>query len=154
QRRHARSRTALTWAGLQGGDVLRRTARTSARTLPRPRRLNATEALNLAPSLRAETLRGGYLAWDGQLEDDARLVVTVARTAASYGAHVRTRARVTSASGTRVELRDELTGETTIVRAQAVVNATGVWAGDLDDTVRLRPSRGTHLVLRGTALPE
>lgn len=149
-----RSRTALTWAGLQGGDVLRRTARTSARTLPRPRRLNATEALNLAPSLRAETLRGGYLAWDGQLEDDARLVVTVARTAASYGAHVRTRARVTSASGTRVELRDELTGEATTVRAKAVVNATGVWAGDLDDTVRLRPSRGTHLVLRGTALPE
>ena len=35
---------------------------------------------------------------------------TVARTAASYGAHVRTRARVTAATGTRVELRDERTG--------------------------------------------
>ena len=80
------------------------------RTLPRPRRLNATETLSLAPSLRADTLRGGLLAWDGQLEDDARLVVTVARTAASYGAEVRTRARVTSATGTGVELRDELTG--------------------------------------------
>ena len=118
-----------------------------------PRRLNATEALSLAPSLRADTLRGGLLAWDGQLEDDARLVVTVARTAASYGAHVRTRARVTSATGTGVELRDELTGATYAVRARAVVNATGVWAGDLDDQVRLRPSRGTHLVLRGSALP-
>ena len=148
-----RSRTAMTWGGLQAGDVLRRTARTSTRTLPRPRRLNATETLSLAPSMRAETLRGGLLAWDGQLEDDARLVVTVARTAASYGAEVRTRARVTSASGTGVELRDELTGETYAVRARAVVNATGVWAGDLDDQVRLRPSRGTHLVLRGSALP-
>ncbi len=38
-------------------------------------------------------------------------------------------------------------------RARAVVNATGVWAGDLADEVRLRPSRGTHLVLRGSALP-
>ncbi|KQV77362.1 glycerol-3-phosphate dehydrogenase [Nocardioides sp. Root122] len=149
-----RSRTALTWAGLHGGDVLRRTARTSARTLPRPRRLNATEALNLAPALRAETLRGGFLAWDGQLEDDARLVTTVARTAASYGADVRTRARATSATGTGVELRDELTGERRSVRARAVVNATGVWAGDLDDQVRLRPSRGTHLVLRASVLPE
>ena len=148
-----RSRTAMTWGGLQAGDVLRRTARTSTRTLPRPRRLNATETLSLAPSMRAETLRGGLLAWDGQLEDDARLVVTVARTAASYGAEVRTRARVTSATGTGVELRDELTGETYAVRARAVVNATGVWAGDLDDQVRLRPSRGTHLVLRGSALP-
>ncbi len=148
-----RSRAALTWAGLRGGDVLRRAARTPARTLPRPRRLNATEALDLAPALRAESLRGGFLAWDGQLEDDARLVTTVARTAASYGAEVRTRARVTAATGTAVELRDELTGRAHTVSARAVVNATGVWAGDLDDQVRLRPSRGTHLVLRGSALP-
>ena len=149
----SRGRTAMTWAGLHAGDALRRTAHTSARTLPRPRRLNATEALSLAPSLRADTLRGGLLAWDGQLEDDARLVTTVARTAAAYGAHVRTRARVLAATGTSVELRDELTGATRVVRARAVVNATGVWAGDLDDRVRLRPSRGTHLVLRGSVLP-
>ena len=148
-----RGRTAVTWAGLRAGDALRRTARTTTGTLPRPRRLNATEALGLVPSLRADTLRGGLLAWDGQLEDDARLVVTVARTAAAYGAEVRTRARVTSATGTRVELRDELTGQAYAVRARAVVNATGVWAGDLDDEVRLRPSRGTHLVLRGATLP-
>ena len=149
----SRGRTAATWAGLHAGDVLRRTAHTTARTLPRPRRLNATETLNLAPSLRADSLRGGLLAWDGQLEDDARLVVTVARTAATYGADVRTRARVTGATGTGVELRDELTGATHVVRARAVVNATGVWAGDLDDQVRLRPSRGTHLVLRASTLP-
>ena len=66
---------------------------------------------------------------------------------------MRTRARVTSATGTGVELRDELTGQAYAVRARAVVNATGVWAGDLDDEVRLRPSRGTHLVLRGATLP-
>jgi glycerol-3-phosphate dehydrogenase len=148
-----RTKAAATWAGLHAGDALRRTARTTARTLPRPRRLNATETLNLAPSLRADTLRGGLLAWDGQLEDDARLVVTVARTAASYGAHVRTRARVLSATGTGVHLRDEVTGALRAVRARAVVNATGVWAGDLDEQVRLRPSRGTHLVLRGSVLP-
>jgi glycerol-3-phosphate dehydrogenase len=38
------------------------------------------------------------------------------------------------------------------VLARAVVNATGVWAGDLAMEVRLRPSRGTHLVLRESAL--
>lgn len=143
----------LTRGGLLAGDVLRRTAHTSARTLPRPRRLNTTETLSLAPALRADTLRGGLLAWDGQLEDDARLVVTMARTAAAYGAHVRTRARVQSASGTSVRLRDEITGTEHTVTARAVVNATGVWAGELDEDVRLRPSRGTHLVLRGSTLP-
>src|SRR6478735_7831819 len=128
-------------------------AHTTTRTLPRPRRLNATETLGLAPALRADTLRGGLLAWDGQLEDDARLVVTVARTAASYGAHVRTRARVIAATGAGGTVRDELTGTTYDVRARAVVNATGVGAGGLDEQVRLRPSRGTHVVLRGSALP-
>lgn len=147
------AKAALTWGGLHAGDLLRRTAHTTARTLPRPRRLNTTETLNLAPSLRPDGLRGGLLAWDGQLEDDARLVTTVARTAAAHGAHVRTRARVTAATGTGVRLRDELTGEVHEVRARAVVNATGVWAGGLDAQVRLRPSRGTHLVLRASALP-
>ena len=143
----------LTRAGLHAGDLLRRGARTSAATLPRPRRVSTTEALALAPGLRPAGLRGGLLSWDGQLEDDARLVTTVARTAASYGAHVRTRARVLAASGTSVDLRDELTGETTRVTASAVVSATGVWAGQLVDEVELRPSRGTHLVLREASLP-
>jgi len=142
-----------TRSGIRAGDVLRRGARTDAETLPGPRRLSATETLHEAPPLRRQGLRGSIMSWDGQLEDDARLVVTVARTAASQGAHVRTRARVLTASGTRVELRDELTGETRTVTARAVVNATGVWAGDLDDAVRLRPSRGTHLVLREGAVP-
>ena len=128
--RHPAPGRASPAAGLLAGDLLRRGARTDAETLPRPRRLSATEALQLAPPLRPAGLRGGLLSWDGQLEDDARLVTTVARTAAAYGAHVRTRARVLSATGTSVELRDELTGETTTVRARAVVNAAGVWAGD------------------------
>lgn len=142
----------LTGAGLVGGDVLRRAAGTAAATLPRPRRMSAVEALQLAP-LSTAGLRGALISWDGQLEDDARLVTTVARTAASYGAHVRTRARVLRASGTEVRLRDERTGEVTTVAARAVVNATGVWAGDLVPEVTLRPSRGTHLVLRGSSIP-
>ena len=65
----------------------------------------------MAPPLRSAGLRGAMLGWDGQLEDDARLVTTVARTAASYGAHVRTRARVLSRDRHPVPLRDELTGD-------------------------------------------
>ncbi|MEP9363109.1 glycerol-3-phosphate dehydrogenase/oxidase [Nocardioides sp. CN2-186] len=142
----------LTGAGLLGGDVLRRAARTPSDVLPRPRRVSTVEALQLAP-LRVAGLRGGLITWDGQLEDDARLVTNVARTAASYGAHVRTRARVLAATGTSVELRDELTGATSVVTARTVVNATGVWAGSLVPEVTLRPSRGTHLVLRGSSIP-
>jgi glycerol-3-phosphate dehydrogenase len=149
----SRLQTAVTRGGLVAGDLLRRSAGTDARTLPKPRHLTVTEALRLVPALRPGGLRGAIVAWDGQLEDDARLVTTVARTAARYGAQVRTHARVLSATGTSVELRDELTGDTRAVTARAVVNATGVWADTLVEGIRLRPSRGTHLVLRQDSLP-
>ncbi len=139
-------------AGIGAGDLLRVTARTSSETLPRPRRISATESHHLAPVL-GDGFRGGILSWDGRLEDDARLVTTIARTAADLGAEVRTRARVIELHGSGACLRDELTGETYDVSARAVVNAAGVWAGDLVDDVELRPSRGSHLVLRADALP-
>ena len=57
-------------------------------------------------------------------------------------------------------LRDEVTGAEHTVRARAIVNAAGVWAdqvlgeeGSRSDGIRLRPSRGTHLVLRAETLP-
>ena len=148
-----RLQTLVTRGGLIAGDLLRRAAGTDATTLPKPRHLSATETLRLVPALRPAGLRGAMVGWDGQLEDDARLVTTVARTAAAYGAHVRTRARVLSATGTSVELRDELSGSQRTVTARAVVNATGVWADTLVDGITLRPSRGTHLVLRQDSLP-
>ena len=147
-----RRQAALLRAGIGAGDLLRVAARTSPETLPRPRRISATESHHLAPVL-GDHVRGGILSWDGQLEDDARLVVTIARTAAGLGADVRTRARVVELHGRGAVLRDELTGETSEVSARAVVNAAGVWAGDLVDDVELRPSRGTHLVLRPDAVP-
>jgi len=143
----------LARSGLVAGDLLRRGARTSRETLPRPRRVSAVEALALAPGLRSAGLRGGLLSWDGQLEDDARLVTTIARTAAGLGAEIRTRTRAVSASRSRVVLHDVLTGGETTVACRGVVNATGVWAGDLDPDVSLRPSRGTHAVLRADTLP-
>lgn len=153
-----RAQGVVTQAGLWAGDVLRRTAWTSATTLPVPRRLTATEVRRLAPGLRADGLRGALLGWDGQLEDDARLVTAIARTAAAHGARVRTRARVLSVGpgedgGALVTLRDELSGTTHRVHARTVINASGVWAGDVDPTIRLRPSRGTHLVLGADTFP-
>jgi glycerol-3-phosphate dehydrogenase len=148
-----RAQEALTRSGLLAGDLLRRSALTPRDELPLPRRLNRTETLAVAPVLRREGLRGGLLSWDGQLEDDARLVVALARTAAAHGARVLTRVRVMELGDRGAVVRDEVTGGTAELRARAVVNATGVWAGTLVPDVALRPSRGTHLVLRGSSLP-
>ena len=147
-----RGRNALVAAGLLAGDALRRAAGTPSSVLPGPRRVPAAQAAALVPGLRRAGLRGGLLSYDGQLVDDARLVVALARTAAGYGARIVTRARVTALSGPGARAVDELTGAEFEVRARAVVNAAGVWAGQLSPTVALRPSRGSHLVLDGVNL--
>ncbi|MEW2516034.1 glycerol-3-phosphate dehydrogenase/oxidase [Streptomyces sp. NPDC046870] len=148
----SRAQASLAWAGLRAGDVLRLAARTPRQVLPVPRRLSATEARHLAPSVRAAGLRGGLLSWDGKVTDDARLVTALARTAAAHGARVLTRVRALRLTGTGARIRDELTGEEGEIRARAVINATGVWAGALTEGIRIRPSRGTHLVLRSEQL--
>lgn len=148
----SRRDAALTYAGLRAGDVLRRAARTPTSLLPTPRRLDAAGVLRYAPGIRTEGLRGGCVGWDGQLEDDARLVTAVARTAAGYGASMLTRVRAVQIDGRDIRIRDELSGTEYNVRAECVVNATGVWAGELSPDVRLRPSRGSHLVVRSAAL--
>ena len=149
----SRSQGALAMQGLRAGDALRTAARTPRSLLPRPHRLSVAETIELVPTVNRDRLRGGLLSYDGQLEDDARLVVALARTAASYGATVLTRTRALEVTGEGATLRDELTSGTTTVRARAVVNAAGVWAGQVVPELTLRPSRGTHLVLRGAALP-
>ncbi|MFD6856885.1 glycerol-3-phosphate dehydrogenase/oxidase [Rhodococcus sp. NPDC060090] len=144
--------TALVRTGFLAGDVLRATAGTPATVLPRSRRVSAAHTAALAPAVRRDGLRGGLLAYDGQLVDDARFVVALARTAAAYGARILTRVEARDVTGNSATLRDTLTSTNLHIRARAVVNAAGVWAGRVDPTIRLRPSRGTHLVLDAAAL--
>jgi glycerol-3-phosphate dehydrogenase len=148
----SRSGAALARASFAAADALRAVAGTPSSALPRSRGVAAAEVVRLVPAVRRAGLRGGLVQWDGQLVDDARLVVALARTAAAHGARVLTRCRVEELHGRGASVLDTLTGERHQIRARAVVNATGVWAEELDPAVRLRPSRGTHLVLRAATL--
>jgi glycerol-3-phosphate dehydrogenase len=142
---------ALVRFGFAAGDGLRRLAGTPSSTLPRSRRIDPARAIEMAPTVRRDGLSGGLLAYDGQLIDDARLVTAVARTAAQHGARILTRVGASNATGTSVTLTDQRSGESFDVSARAVINATGVWAGEVDTSIRLRPSRGTHLVFDAKA---
>jgi glycerol-3-phosphate dehydrogenase len=137
---------AMVRAGFVAGDALRMLAGTSSSTLPRSRRVSAQRVVEMAPTVRRDGLDGGLLAYDGQLIDDARLVSAVARTAAQHGARILTYVAASEATGTSVRLTDQRTGQSFDVSAGAVINAAGVWAGEIDGSLRLRPSRGTHLV--------
>ena len=125
--------------------------------LPRHRHLTRRGALRLAPALRPDSLVGAIQYHDAQV-DDARHTLTVARTAAHYGAAVASAARVVGflregEHVTGVRVRDQQTGDELDVRARMVVNATGVWTDDVQHLVgergkfQVRASKGIHLVV-------
>jgi glycerol-3-phosphate dehydrogenase len=138
---------SATELGFRVGDRMKAAAGTSRKLLPSTHRIGATEARTWQPALRHDGLRRALMSWDGQLEDDARLVVALARTAAGYGARVITRCSVESIERGAVQVRDGLTGLEHEIRARHIVNATGVWAGTVVDGIELSPSRGSHLLI-------
>jgi glycerol-3-phosphate dehydrogenase len=147
----SRAERAMVRGGFLAGDGLRRLAGTPAATLPRSKRVGPGRAVELAPTVRRDGLDGGLLAYDGQLVDDARLVTAVCRTAAQHGARILTYVAASEVTGTSARLTDQRTGESFDVTARAVISAAGVWAGEIDTAVKLRPSRGTHLVFDAAA---
>ena len=142
----------LSTIGTVLADGMRRATGLSGRILPRPRRVNSRIVHAMVPAIPVSAVRGGTLYWDGQLEDDARLVVAIARTAAAHGAHIIRDVHATAATGTSVSAVDQRTGSTFEFRARVVINATGVWAAELEPRLRILPSRGSHIIVRSERL--
>ena len=127
-------------------------------TFGRSHAVSAAEARRLVPVLQPAQASGGVVYHDGQF-DDARLLITMARTAASHGACL---ANYVAAQGLTkdrqgnivgVSLLDALTGETMEVKSRCVVNAAGPFCDEvrhLDDPQAkslVATSQGVHLVL-------
>jgi len=131
----------------------------------RHRLISGEEVGELLPALVSREPTGGYLFYDCQT-DDARLVLTVLGEAERFGAICANRLEVTGliledSSAAGVELRDAETGDELELRAENVVNATGVWADRISpeelhseaEAPTIRPSRGTHITISPGDLP-
>jgi glycerol-3-phosphate dehydrogenase len=121
------------------------------------RRLKRPAAVAHMPTLPEERLAGAYLYYDAAA-DDARLTLTLARTAAvRHGALVANHAEVVellhAPDGTVRGAVVDADGERLEVRARCVVNAAGVWADDvraLDEGTHpdsIRPAKGIHITV-------
>jgi len=127
------------------------------------RHLGSSTALEWAP-LRRKGLTGAIVYHDG-IEDDARLALAVLRTAMAGGAVAATRVHAERPllDGERligVLAKDLHSSQRFEIRAERVIDATGVWAAEPDTRFaelggadRFVPSRGSHIVIRRDRLP-
>ncbi len=121
----------------------------------RHHRISIDAALAHMPTLARDRLAGAYVYYDAQA-DDARLTLTVARTAAVHGAAVANHCALRGVvkDGDRiVGARVEADGSEFEMRTRTIVNAAGVWADDvraLDEgghPASIRPAKGIHITL-------
>jgi glycerol-3-phosphate dehydrogenase len=150
--------------GMAGYDLLG-----SARSAGRHRHLDIAGSLDWAPQLRLDGLRGGILYHDA-VEDDARLVLAVVRSAQARGGLAMTRVAASGGlwDGGRLvgaTVRDTITGAGFEVRATTVLDATGVWGAlparpfarpDVTGNTAafsVLPSRGSHILVPRERIP-
>ncbi|CAH8479895.1 unnamed protein product [Schistosoma guineensis] len=165
------------WAGIKMYDLI-----SGAQILKASYYLNKSQALERFPLLKRDKLVGGLVYYDGQ-QEDARMCLSIALTAARYNAAIanyveaveiikqpsRTKSislkstlettsePVPTVSGARV--RDRLTGKEFTINARCVINATGPFTDsirqmdDKEQPTICQPSLGVHIILPGYYSP-
>jgi len=125
--------------------------------------LSREEAIEALPTVEQQGLKGGVIYHDGQF-DDSRMAITLAHTAADYGATVLNYCKVTQLikDGELINgviAVNQETGEEMEIKSKVVINATGVFADEviqMDEPGKpdmITPSQGIHLILDKSFLP-
>lgn len=125
------------------------------------RYFNKKEVEQHFTGINGESLKGACYYTD-TVTDDARLVLRILQEAISAGGEAVNYMKVTGlltqdeqVGG--VTVINVETGEQVEVKARSVINATGAWAdrlrNEVNPEIRVRPLRGSHLVLSQERLP-
>ena len=128
------------------------------KTVPFQKHLSKAGALAAFPDVREDSLVGAIRFYDSRV-DDARLVITLVRTAVKYGALAASRTEVvgmTRDSRGRVTgavVHDLETGTPYTIKARETILATGVWTEQTQQLsggtggLKVLASKGIHIVV-------
>jgi len=128
------------------------------------RKLRKDDFLSLEPGVKSDGLRGGMLYYDAMTDDSRLTLETVLDGFACGGVPLnQVEARSVGWKNGHVhslEVHDRVSDQTIEVRTRCIVCAAGPWTGDLMDRLgtveggpRIRPTKGTHVVLKRESLP-
>lgn len=126
-------------------------------SVPIQKHYTKSGARGLFPDLKEDSLIGAIRFYDARV-DDARLVITLVRTAASYGALAASRTQVTGflRHADRIVgavIEDLESGKKYHVKARRVIMATGVWTehtqalSGFSGGLKVLASKGIHIVV-------
>lgn len=133
------------------------TLRPGGRAMPWHRHMSKRSLGKVFPDVNPAAAVGAIEYWDATV-DDARLVTSLVRTAAAYGAQAASRVRVIGLHQDEmrhiegVTLFDLETGEEFQARARTVISATGVWTETTQalastSGLQVLASKGIHLAV-------
>ncbi|KAL0941594.1 Glycerol-3-phosphate dehydrogenase, mitochondrial 2 [Colletotrichum truncatum] len=149
------------WAGTKMYDLL-----AGSQGLESSYYMSKSKAIETFPLLRRDNMIGALVYYDGQ-HNDSRMNVSLALTAAFYGATVLNHVEVTSLEKNSngkicgAKVRDVMNpgSESFTVRAKGVVNATGPFTDAVermdnpDRKAIVAPASGAHIMLPGNICP-
>jgi glycerol-3-phosphate dehydrogenase len=130
--------------------------------IEKSKHLSKAEIQEEVPNLKDEQLKSGTIYFDGQF-DDARLAITLAKTAVDHDAAVINYMKVTDLIKDKGKvsgaiLHDEESHQSYEVHAKAVINATGIFTDQIrqmdnpKNTAIVAPSQGIHIVVENRFL--
>lgn len=135
------------WVGVKLYDWL-----AEEKKLAKSHYVSTDKVRQLFPYLKQRGLKGGIILYDGQF-DDSRMNLSIALTAASYGAAIANHVECVSLNKGCAVVRDCFTDLKWEISAKVVVNATGPFVDEIrrmdnpQVAPALRPSQGTHILL-------
>lgn len=133
-------------------------ASTRGLSVPLQRHYTRSSAKKLFPSLKDDSIVGALRFYDARV-DDARLVISLVRTAVGHGALAASRTTVTdllkdgSGRVTGARVNDLEKGSSFNISARQVINATGVWTeetqslADSEAGLEVLASKGVHILV-------
>lgn len=126
-------------------------------SVPIQHHLSKKQSLAISPALKDDYLTGSMVYYDAKV-DDSRLVVTLVRTAARFGALAAPRTQLIDVTKDDMgqvvgaDVLDLESGEEFHIKTKKIINATGVWTEDTEKLageggLEVLASKGIHIIV-------
>lgn len=126
----------------------RNTGFSAEEKVPFSRIINKSDLQKIAPGLMQEDINGGVIFHDCQISSSERLVIEIAKAAASAGAVLANYVEMIKRDRERIILKDLLSEQYLEIKAKYIVNATGPWCSEVNRRLGVKKDKDSFSKIR------